>query len=117
MQREVYMTALNCVRKSGHNNSVIDTGVRPSLPYGLPETHRVRKESPKTQKYGSIEPVRSGAMHSTFRWNHLFVLCTKSDHNKNIIWSAKNLKPKVTKVKRESLQIFPPHHLLSGHSR
>lgn len=49
------MKALICLmRKSGHNN---DIGVRFSLPYRLQETHKVRKETPQTQNYSSIEPI------------------------------------------------------------
>lgn len=55
MQIKVLMKALICpMRKSGHNH---DRGVRFSLPYRLQETHKVRKETPLTQNYSSIEPI------------------------------------------------------------
>ena len=57
------MKALICLmRKSGHDNSVLDIGAKFSLLYGLLETHKVRKETPKTHKYCSIEPVASGTI-------------------------------------------------------
>lgn len=74
---EAYMESVTYpMRKSGHDNSVIATAVRFSLPHGLLETYKVTQLS--------IAPLSQLAQAQYIRLTNLFAACTKSDNDKDV---------------------------------